>query len=171
MKLVDLGAHCLLALLWLVHWLPLGLQAAIGSAAGRVMHALAQSRRHIARRNVELCLPHMAEGQRHALVREHFRWLGRSLLERPLLWYASAERLRRLIHVEGEVQLAKTSERPVMWLVPHFVGLDVAGVAALLFQNHRGASIYQRQSNAVLSITSLPLTMPLNSIASSGLKR
>jgi KDO2-lipid IV(A) lauroyltransferase len=37
-----------------------------------------------------------------------------------------------------------------MWLVPHFVGLDVAGVATLMFQTRRGASIYQRQSNRVL---------------------
>jgi KDO2-lipid IV(A) lauroyltransferase len=150
MKLIDLGAHGLLALLWLVQWLPLPLQAAIGSAAGRVMHALAHSRRHIARRNVELCLPHMAKAQRHALVREHFRWLGRSLLERPLLWYASAERLRRLIHVEGDVQLAHTCDRPVMWLVPHFMGLDVAGMATQLFQTRKVGSIYQQQSNAVI---------------------
>jgi KDO2-lipid IV(A) lauroyltransferase len=150
MKLIDAGAHGLLALLWLMHGLPLGLQAAIGSGAGRVMHAFARSRRHIARRNVELCLPHMPQAQRHALVREHFRWLGRSLLERPVLWYASAERLRRLIHVEGDVQRAQTSGRPVMWLVPHFMGLDVAGLATQLFQTREVGSIYQQQSNAVI---------------------
>ena len=150
MKLIDIGAHGLLALLWLVHALPLGLQAGIGSGAGRVMHALARSRRHIARRNVELCLPLMPEARRHALVREHFRWLGRSLLERPLLWHASAARLRRLIHVEGDVQLAQTSDRPVMWLVPHFMGLDVAGMATQLFQTRQVGSIYQPQSNAVI---------------------
>jgi Kdo2-lipid IVA lauroyltransferase/acyltransferase len=37
----------------------------------------------------------------------------------------------------------------VMWLVPHFVGLDVAGVATLLYQRCPLASIYQTQSNAV----------------------
>ena len=35
-------AHVLLALLWLLHWLPLGLQAALGSALGRVLYTLAR---------------------------------------------------------------------------------------------------------------------------------
>jgi KDO2-lipid IV(A) lauroyltransferase len=92
---------------------------------------------------------HVNELLRHALVREHFRWLGRSLLERPLLWYASRERLRRLIHVEGDVHLAERCDRPVMWLVPHFIGLDVAGSATQLFQSKPVGSIYQKQSNPV----------------------
>ena len=145
----QLPARALLALLWLLHWLPLGLQAIIGRQFGRLLHALAQPRRRIARRNVALCFPEKTEAERHALVREHFQWLGRSLLERGLLWYASPERLRRLIHVEGEVQLAETSERPVMWLVPHFMGLDVAGSATQLYQKQLVGSIYQAQSNPV----------------------
>ena len=46
--------------------------------------------------------------------------------------------------------LAERSERPVMWLVPHFMALDVAGVSVLLFQKRKGVSIYQEQSNAVM---------------------
>ncbi|MFL6664911.1 MAG: lipid A biosynthesis acyltransferase, partial [Rhizobacter sp.] len=83
-------------------------------------------------------------------VKSHFRWLARSILERGLLWYASGERLRRLIRVEGDVALAERSERPVMWLVPHFMGLDVAGAATQLFQTRHVASIYQEQSDAVM---------------------
>ena len=52
-------------------------------------------------------------------------------------------RLKRLIHVEGDVHLAERSERPVMWLVPHFMALDVAGAATQLFQTRIGGSIYQ----------------------------
>ena len=47
--------------------------------------------------------------------------------ERGLLWYASPERLRGLIQVEGDVGLAERSERPVMWLVPHFMAHLVPG--------------------------------------------
>jgi hypothetical protein len=84
------------------------------------------------------------------LVREHFGWLGRSLLERGLLWYASPARLKRLIHVEGDVHLAERSGRPVMWLVPHFMALDVAGAATQLFQKRRWARSTTPQSNPVL---------------------
>ncbi len=147
-----MGARILLGVLWLLHWLPLGVQAALGRALGGVLHGLAGSRRRIALRNVELCFPEQSAAARRRLVREHFRWLGRSIVERGLLWYAPPQRLKRLIHVEGDVQLAERSERPVMWLVPHFMALDVAGVAVLLFQKRKGVSIYQEQSNAVMDV-------------------
>ncbi len=145
-----MGARVLLAVLWLVHWLPLGVQAALGRLLGGVAHRLVSSRRRVAARNIELCFPELAAADRARLVREHFGWLGRSVLERGLLWYAPRSRLERLIRVEGDVGLAERSERPVMWLVPHFMGLDVAGTAVLLFQNRKVVSIYQRQSNAVM---------------------
>ena len=145
----ELSARALLGVLWLFQHLPLGVQAALGRGLGRLLHALAGGRRRVALRNVELCLPELDEAARRRLVREHFQWLARSILERALLWYAPAERLKTLIRVEGDVGLAERSERPVMWLVPHFVALDVAGVATQLFQRRMVASIYQAQSNKV----------------------
>ena len=145
-----MGARILLAALWLVHWLPLGLQAALGRLLGRLLHALAGARRRIALRNLAMCCPEKSGAERERLAREHFLWLGRSILERGLLWYASPARLKRLIHVEGDVTLAERSDRPVMWLVPHFMALDVAGAAVLLFQKRRGISIYQVQSDPVM---------------------
>jgi KDO2-lipid IV(A) lauroyltransferase len=145
----NLLARALLGLLWLLHWLPLRVQAALGSALGRVLYTTARTRRRVATRNVQLCLPELAPLQRRELLREHFRWLGRSAVERALLWYGRADRLRRLIHVEGDVHLAERSGRPVMWLVPHFLALDVAGMATQLFQTRPVASIYQAQSSAV----------------------
>ena len=143
-------SRVLLAFLWLFQWLPLGIQAAIGSAFGSLGFRLVRSRRRVALRNLALCFPERSEAEREALAREHFRWLGRSLLERGLLWYASPARLRRLIRVEGDVHLAERSDKPVMWLAPHFMALDVAGASVLLFQKRKGISIYQRQSNAVM---------------------
>ena len=140
----------LLALLWLLHGLPLGVQAWLGRSLGALLHALAGTRRRIALRNVALCFPEHGAEQHARLVREHFRWLGRSILERGLLWFASPERLKRLIHIEGDVGLAERSERPVMWLVPHFMALDVAGAAVLLFQARKAISIYQAQSDPAM---------------------
>ena len=145
-----MAARFLLIALWLVHGLPLSVQAAIGRGFGRLLYALAGARRRIALRNLELCLPELTPPAREAIAREHFGWLARSLVERGLLWHASRARLKRLIHVEGDVGLAERGARPVMWLVPHFVGLDVAGIAALLYQGKHAASMYQAQSNPVL---------------------
>ena len=148
--MANLGARLLLSVVWLLHWLPLGVQAVLGRGFGRVLHAVGRQRRRVALRNLELCMPEMSGVQRRAMVLEHFKLLGRSLLERGLLWYASAERLKRLIHIEGDVHLAERSQRSVMWLVPHFLGVDVAGTAVQLFQTKDGCNIYTAQSNTVL---------------------
>ena len=142
-------ARAVLGLLWALQWLPLAWQAGLGRGLGRLLHALANGRRRVALRNLQLCLPELDEAARQALLRQHFEWLARSLLERGLLWFAPVSRLKRLIQVEGDVGLAERSDKPVMWLVPHFVALDVAGVATQLFQACPVASIYQAQSNAV----------------------
>ncbi|WP_339937940.1 lipid A biosynthesis acyltransferase [Undibacterium luofuense] len=150
----NLATRLALGLLWLLSHLPLRVLAALGWHLGGLLYWLAGSRRRIALRNLELCFPDKPQAEREAIAREHFRWLTRSLLERSVLWYASPERIRKLIHVEGDIDLAErvfqTEGRSTMWLCPHFVGLDVAGAAILLCQPRPGASIYQRQSNPVI---------------------
>ncbi|HET6789888.1 MAG TPA: lipid A biosynthesis acyltransferase [Aquabacterium sp.] len=133
--------------------MPLPVLATLGRGLGALLHRLAGSRRRVALRNLALCFPDMPEAKRRAVVRAHFGWLGRSFLERGILWWASPERIRGLIQVEGDIGLAErefqSSGRATMWLCPHFVGLDVAGAAILLCQSRPGASIYQAQSNPV----------------------
>ncbi|WP_374594989.1 lysophospholipid acyltransferase family protein [Aquabacterium sp.] len=146
-------ARLLLAFIWLLHWLPLPVMAALGNGLGRVLYRLASSRRKVALRNLELCFPSKTPAEREALAREHFKWLTRSILERSYLWYASEARVESMIHVEGDPHLAERLQqegRPVMWLCPHFVGLDVAGAAILICQKRPGASIYQAQSNPIM---------------------
>jgi KDO2-lipid IV(A) lauroyltransferase len=146
---MNLGARLAVGLLWLVHWLPAGWQSALGGLIGALAWHFAGGRRRVALRNLELCLPELDAAARERLAREHFRWLGRSLVERGLLWFAPRERLMQLIEVEGDVRFAERSTAPVMWLVPHFMALEAAASAVQLFQSRRGATIYQRQSNPV----------------------
>jgi KDO2-lipid IV(A) lauroyltransferase len=135
--------------LWLFHWLPLGVQAAIGRAVGRLLWRVAGSRRRIALRNLELCFPHWSPAEREGVAREHFQWMARSILERGLLWYGGQKRVRRLLQVEGEVGFAESTDKPVMWLVPHFVALELAGTASQLCQGRFVVSMYQMQSNPI----------------------
>jgi KDO2-lipid IV(A) lauroyltransferase len=151
-------AHALVAALWLLAQLPLRAQAAIGWAFGGLLFRFAHERRRIAQRNLELCFPELSAARREALLRQHFGWLGRSLLERGFLWFASIERIRKAIEVQGQVQLetlgpqaqdAGAATQPTMWIVLHFLGLEVAGAAAQLFQERTVVDIYQAQSNPV----------------------
>lgn len=149
--LANGAARALLALVWLLHFLPLPLLAPLGRGFGRLLHGVMPSRVRVARRNVALCFPDRSPAQQHALVREHFQWLGRSVLERGVLWHAGRERLKRLLHVEGDVRFAETHpDVPVMWLVPHFLAIEVAGMATQLYQTRTGFDVYTEQSNAVM---------------------
>jgi Kdo2-lipid IVA lauroyltransferase/acyltransferase len=136
-------------LLWLLHFLPLPLLAALGNGLGDILYRLAAKRRHIVRVNLALCFPELDRAAREDLAHRHFRVLGRSMLERSLLWWASEERLQKLFHVDGEEKLRAlcTAGKPVILLAPHFVGLDVSGAAtAMRFDS---VSIYAEQTNPV----------------------
>jgi Kdo2-lipid IVA lauroyltransferase/acyltransferase len=147
--LMRVGTRVLLVLMWLLHWLPLPALAAFGRGLGAIAWWSVRSRREVALRNLELCLPELQPEARRQIAREHFALLGRSLAERGVLWHAGREQLKRLIHVEGDATLPEHAGRPVMWLVPHFIGLDIAGVAVQLYQSRPVVSMYQMQSNPV----------------------
>ncbi|OYU99297.1 MAG: lipid A biosynthesis acyltransferase [Burkholderiales bacterium PBB5] len=116
-----------------------------------MVYKTARSRRHVVQCNLALCLPELGAAEREALARAQFGFVARSLLERGILWFASEARLRRLIQVEGDVGLADRSDRPVMWLAPHFAGLEQAGMASRLYGERPAVNIYQVQSNPVFN--------------------
>lgn len=139
--------RALLVLLWLLHWLPLPVLGRVGDGVGMVVFWIAKSRRHIALTNLRLCFPERSEGARRAIARAHFQAYTRSMLERSILWWASEHRLRRLIVVEPRLPLQALQAGPTILLCPHFVSLDVAGVAVALEVS--GCSVYARQSSPV----------------------
>ena len=139
------------ALLWLLHFLPLPVLAAIGRGLGALLYRFAKKRRHIVQVNLALCFPERDAAAREMLAREHFKVLGRSMLERNLLWWSSRERLTRLIRVEGEekLQALKQTGQPIMLLFPHFVGIDIGG--AVVTMHHDIVCIYAEQSDPVFN--------------------
>jgi len=143
-------ARLLIGLLWLLHFLPLALLAPLGRGLGALLWRLGKRRRNIALRNLELCFPELPAAERQALAREHFALIGRSFLERGLLWFASPARLQRLMHIKGNIRLAEETPGAMMWLLPHFLGLEWVGPAIMLNQKRPGVDVYQPQSNPVL---------------------
>lgn len=137
----------LLALMWLLHWLPLPLLGRLGNAVGSLLFVLMRGRRHITLINLSLCLPELSGKERHAIARAHFQSYARSVLERAILWWAPASRLQRLIRVKPAVPTAAAATRPTIFLCPHFVCLEVAGVAITM--NGPLCSIYTPQRNRV----------------------
>ena len=135
----------LLGLMWLLHWLPLPLLGRFGAAVGSLLFMVLGKRRRIALVNLRLAMPELSEAERVSLARQHFQSYSRSVWERAILWWASEARLRRLIQVEPKVPLEQIAASPTILLCPHFVCLDVAGVAVMLETTL--CSIYVAQKN------------------------
>jgi Kdo2-lipid IVA lauroyltransferase/acyltransferase len=135
----------LLGLMWLLHWLPLSLLGRIGNQIGNLLFLILKERRNIALTNLRLCFPDLSEVKRNAIAKQHFQFYARAVLERGILWWASEERLRRLIVVEPRMPLDLFKAGPTIILCPHFVCLEVAGLA-ISMETH-GCSVYTSQRN------------------------
>ena len=137
----------LLGIMWLLHWLPLPLLGRLGKIVGALLFIALRSRRLITLTNLRLCLPDLSEQERRVIAKQHFQAYARSVLERSILWWASQARLRKLIVVEPHVPLDVIASGPIILLCPHFVCLDVAGVAVML--ESPLCSIYTSQRSRV----------------------
>ncbi len=130
-------------LMYLMHALPLSIQAFLGNAAACALYWIVGERRGVIRTNLARCFPEKSAGEREALARAHFRAFVRSFLDRGMLWWSPAARIRRLVRLEGLEHLP--SGRPVIVFAPHFVGLDAT--LSRLSMERPLATIYARQKD------------------------
>jgi KDO2-lipid IV(A) lauroyltransferase len=130
-------------LMYLVRALPLSFQVLVGNAAACVLYWIIRERRQVIRTNLRLCFPHLAEADRERLARAHFRAFLRSFLDRGMLWWSSAGRIRALVRLEGAEHLPQG--RPVILFAPHFVGLDAT--LSRISLDYPLATIYARQKD------------------------
>ncbi|HWA39126.1 MAG TPA: lipid A biosynthesis acyltransferase [Burkholderiales bacterium] len=130
-------------LMYLLHALPLSLQAVLGDAAACVLYWIVGERRAVIRTNLARCFPEKSAAERERLARAHWRHFIRSFLDRGMLWWAPAPRLRELVRLEGLEHLP--ADRPVVVFAPHFVGLDAA--LSRLSMERPLATIYSRQKD------------------------
>lgn len=133
------------AFVWLLSWLPFKAISALGWLVGHLIASIPSSRRHIGQVNLRRCLPDWTEADRSRLLRRHFVAMVQMLLEYGYCWFASPERLRRLMRIEGLQHLKQHEGRPVILMMPHFTGLDLAGLRVSL--ETELVSIYSRQKD------------------------
>jgi KDO2-lipid IV(A) lauroyltransferase len=142
---IAVGLFRLLALL------PFRWQVGLGRGLGRIGYRLARGRRLVARTNLAICLPEYDARARERVVREHFGWLGVAAVCQGLSWAAPRERLARIVRIRNRERIDAYLEagRPVIVLVPHFVGLELGG-SAFTALVHSGMYMYQRIRNPVI---------------------
>ena len=137
------------AIVWLLHFLPLPVFARIGSGLGGLLYFLARERRNVCLTNLSRCFPRMPEAERIAIAKAHFRAFARTVLERSILWWAPREQILRLVRVVGLERIHALRGQPLILLAPHFVGLD-AGCTRLTCDIDM-AGIYARQKHPLIN--------------------
>ncbi|MCX7201187.1 MAG: lipid A biosynthesis acyltransferase [Burkholderiales bacterium] len=128
--------------------LPLGVLRPLGRALGSVVWWLARPRRQVTLINLRLCFPQLSERERRRIGREHFQWFMCSILERFIFWSGPPARIEQLVTLVGEEHLQAHLGRPLIFLAPHFVGIDGGGMR--LSMRTPMMTIYVRQKNPVL---------------------
>ena len=134
-----------LFVVWLLHLLPLALLAPLGRGVGLLLYPLARERRHVTLTNLRLCFPQWSEEERRRVARRHFQVVARAFLEHGILWWSSLERIQTFVRVEGLEHWQAVAGRPVIWLAPHFVGLDMGGTR--IISEWKGVSVYSKQKD------------------------
>lgn len=147
MKLLP--SYLAVGLLWLLHWLPLRWLRALGAGLGRLLYRFGRERRGVVLTNLRLCFPELGEAEREALARRHFIAFAQSALDRSLGWWASRERLERIIRIRGIEHLTERGDRPTIMLCPHFVGLDAGATRISMYLT--ACSVFSQQKNPLFN--------------------
>ncbi len=134
-----------LFIIWLARLLPLVVLAKLGQGLGYLLAHIARERRHVVWTNLSRCFPELPEEARRNLLYQHFHAFARSALERGIIWWGSVADIQRLVRIEGEEHMRGVENQPVIWLAPHFVGLDMGGIR--LASEFPVVSIYSQQKD------------------------
>jgi KDO2-lipid IV(A) lauroyltransferase len=131
------------AFMWLLHFLPLAIQARIGAVTGAILFWLIPERRKVTRINLEKCFPQKSAVERERLARAHFRAFCRAFVEQGILWWSARSRIERLVTLEGLEHLEP--KRRTILFAPHFVGFEAT--LARLSLEFPVSMMYSRQKD------------------------
>jgi KDO2-lipid IV(A) lauroyltransferase len=136
----------------LIVLLPFRWQMGLGRAQGRLGYYLLASRRRVAARNIDICLPELSPERRAQLVKQHFEALGLSMVEMGMGWFGNADAVRARVTIEGAEHLAAAlaSNRGVILWSGHFTALELLW-PALRPLCPKLCGMYKWQRNPVLN--------------------
>ena len=144
-----------LTLLRIMSWLPLPLLAGAGYGLGSMVYLLHVSRRRIALRNISACFPELTLTEQRRINRLHYCYLGQLVMTISMNWWISAKRFDRLVTINDRrgYDDALANGRNVILLTPHFLAMEVSGLA--LQRERPMVGMYQHMKNPLLNTVAL----------------
>jgi KDO2-lipid IV(A) lauroyltransferase len=139
-----------LGIVWLIGQLPYRALLALGRALGTLTARLPGERRHVAQRNLELCMPQLTADERAALLHASLRDLGLMFVEFALAWFSSDRALAAVpCAIDGleHLDACRRAGTGVLLVGAHFSHLELC--ARLVSQRIRIAGMYRVMDDAV----------------------
>ena len=146
--LKSFSNQAVVALLKLLALLPYRLLVALGYGLGYIAARVPGDRNRVVKINLHLCFPKLSPAEIDSLAKEHWRLLGRSLVEKSIIWFGSSKQLSNMIEVKSAVDLS--SKKPRILVNMHFTGIEGSIIlSALSKEKHwpRTSGFFQRMKN------------------------
>ena len=146
--LKSLINHFVVAFLKLLSILPYKLLVLIGYGLGYIAARIPGDRNRVVKINLRLCFPELNASEVDLLSKQHWRLLGRSLVEKSIIWLGSTKQLSNMIEVKSAVDL--TSKRPRILVNMHFTGIEGSIILSALAKQHhwpRTSGFFQRMKS------------------------
>lgn len=139
-----------MSFLYIISWLPYGVQIWLGKQVGRLLHKLMKSRRKIADRNLALCFPDMPDDKRTALVKTNFENTGIAMFESGMAWWWPNWRVKPMMHIKGQehIEQAMAQGKGVLCLLVHALPLEMVG--RVMGQKWTCTGFYRPHNNALI---------------------
>ena len=146
--LKSLANHLVVTFLKLLSILPYRLLVSIGYGLGYIAARIPGDRNRVVKTNLHLCFPKLNNSEVDLLSKQHWRLLGRSLVEKSIIWLGSKKQLSDMIEVKSAVDL--TSRKPRILVNMHFTGIEGSIILSALAKQQywpRTSGFFQRMKN------------------------
>ena len=137
-----------LALLRLLASLPYKTLVSLGYGLGYLASHIPNERNRVVQKNLELCFPELSSQEIDRLRKQHWRLLGRSLVEKSIIWLGSKKQLSNMIEVQSEIDLG--DRKPRILVNMHFIGIEGSIILSALAKDKgwpRTSGFFQRMKS------------------------
>ncbi len=117
----------LFGIAWCVARMPFPVLLFLGKVLGRIVKWISAERRHVTRRNLQLCFPDLSEQELQQRFDDSFDNLGMGFIEIALAYWGTEKRVTSLAHFAGleHVKQIQQQGQGVMIMAAHMTSLEL----------------------------------------------
>ncbi|OBU18365.1 lipid A biosynthesis lauroyl acyltransferase [Photobacterium aquimaris] len=137
----------LMAVMYLLSWLPYFIQFRLGQGVGRLAMKVMSSRHETIKQNIALCFPDLSIEEQQRLIAQNIDNTGLALFETAMAWFWPDIRVERHVKVEGleYVDQLQQQGKGILLIAVHSMNLELGARAFGL--NRPGVGVYRPNNN------------------------